>query len=171
MKPMDELMLLKIYREQISNDTAKVAFLNLKDELIQMKRILSFNGNILEERWISRPTGFAIHKNHVLFQLVEDILQHTIATGIPQRRKEYYEEMITKFEPEIEDDEPKVLTLDDLSFGFNIVLIALGVSCVVFAMEIIYYQLKIKTRRWTRRFLGKLFVLLNVLQWLRRYHA
>jgi hypothetical protein len=171
MQSMDSWLMFEKYKDQINNDTAKVAFLQSKEQLMIIKGLSGIIGTILKERWLNRPSGFIFAKNHILFWLAEDILQQTIATGIPQRRKEFYDEIIYQIEPEIEDDEPKVLTLNDLAFGFNIVLIALGVSCIVFILEIIHFQLKIKMRRYVRSFLGKLFVLMNVLQWLRRYHA
>jgi hypothetical protein len=125
----------------------------------------------MDEKWITRTIGVAIVRNHILFQLAEDILQHTIATGIPQHLRQYQKDFILKLEPVVEDDEPKVLTLEDLAFGFNIFLIALGISCITFVLEVVYFYIKIKMRKWLIRNIGNGVVLLNVLQWLRRYRS
>jgi hypothetical protein len=120
---------------------------------------------------IKLQMGMAVPVNNIMFQLAEDVLQHTIPTGIPQYMQKFHQDLLLKIDPIIEDEGPKVLTMKDLSFGFNIILVTLGVSCVVFVLEVIKFQLKIKIRRLVREFIGKLLVLLNVSQWLRRYHA
>jgi hypothetical protein len=86
-----------------------------------------------------------------------------------QWRRKYFDEFIFKIEPIIEDDEPKVLSLKDLGFGFNIVLVALGISCIVFLFECTYYLVKKFSLKQISQFIGNVLVLLNVLQWLKRY--
>jgi hypothetical protein len=161
---------MQVYCDQINNDTAKMAFYISKSTVTYIKYLKNCSGIFMEQRWIKRPAGFALDRNSILFRLVEDILQHTIATGIPQHLKKYHEDFILKIDPVVEDDEPKVLTMEDLSFGFNIVLIALGVSTIVFVLEVLYFRTKKFIVENVRKIIGNVFVLLLLKQWLKRYH-
>jgi hypothetical protein len=147
-----------------------MAFHTSQSSLDYLKYALNCSGSsVLEEKLLTRHLGLVLHKNHFLFQLAEDILQHTIDTGIIHQSSKYHNDFIQKDEVEVEDDEPKVLTLKDLSFGFNIVLIALGVSSAVFVIEVVYFYLKVFITMNIIMLIGKGLVLLNVIRWLRSY--
>jgi hypothetical protein len=156
--------------EQIGNATAKYAFHISKEEFQIINQMYNRCGIFLHETLLTRSVGLATTRNHILFDLVEDVLQHTISTGIPQQMDKYYDNIILKVEPKFVEDEPKVLTLKDLAFGFNIWLIAIALSITVFVLELIHFQFKIKFRRYLRHFLGKLFVFMLTRQWLENYH-
>jgi hypothetical protein len=163
--------MINIYENEINNDTIKLAFLMTERYFIFFNYHESISALFLKETYITRPEGVQMKANHILFQIAEDVMQHTIATGIPQWRRKFNDNILNKFEPAVDDDEPKVFALKDLSFGFNIILIALGISIFAFVLEVVYFQLKIKIRRCVRKFLGNVLVLRNVLQWLKRYHV
>ncbi|CAG9810552.1 unnamed protein product [Chironomus riparius] len=58
------------------------------------------------------------HRNSFIYELLNEVLDKTISTGIPQYIMKFHDSAIyKKYEP-IVDNRPKVLTLDDLSFGF-----------------------------------------------------
>jgi hypothetical protein len=163
------LKFLKLYREQINNASAKLAFHMSKSGYNLMKHLHNCSGIFLEEKLITRPAGIETFKNDFLYQTAEDVLQHTISAGIPQHMVKYHDGITLKIEPEINDDEgPKVLALKDLAFGFNIWLIVVGISLLVFILEWVYFHLKITIKREVKRFLGNLFVLINVSLWMKR---
>jgi len=67
--------------------------------------------------------------------------------------------LFKKYEPVI-DSGPKVLTIDDLSFGFVLWLCACGISAAGFVLEIFVFQL----RKVLRTFIG-LWGILMILTW------
>jgi hypothetical protein len=162
-------MMTKFYIDHANNNSVKMAFYYIKQDLFVIEYSNHFKGIFLDEIWLKRPVGILFTLNNFLFKLAEDVLQHTISTGIPQWRRKYLDEFIFKIEPIIEDDKPKVLSLKDLGFGFNIVLVALGISCIVFLFECTYYLVKKFSLKQISQFIGNILVLLNVLQWLKRY--
>jgi hypothetical protein len=158
-----------VYCNQIHNDTAKMAFHLTKHEYTHLKYVQNCSGIFMDQLWMKRNVGIVLRKNHFLLELAEDVLQHTISAGIPQHSVQYHNDFILKIDPEVDDNGPKVLAMKDLSFGFNIVLIALGISAVAFVLELVYFQIKIKIRRNTRQIIGKTLVFMLVKQWLERY--
>jgi hypothetical protein len=164
-------MFLHLYFHKIKNDTAKLAFQMSKTDFDKIMYTFNSTGIFMKEKWMKIPTGLVLTRNNIFFKLVEDILQHTIATGIPQQMKQYHDDFMLRAELEVKDDGPKVLTLKDLSFGFNIVLFALGISTIVFILEVIYFHFQGIFRRNLRIFVGKTLVFLLVKQWLQRYHV
>jgi hypothetical protein len=160
----------QIYCDNINNNKVKMAFFLNNYAFDNYHYVDKCPGIFLEERWMVTPKGFLIKRNHILFNLVEYIVQHTFDTGVLQHLRDFNDYFVRKIVPEIEDDEPKVLALKDLAFGFNIWLVAIGCSCIVFVLKLLHFQIKVKVRRHARRFIGNTLVLLNLLQWLKRYH-
>jgi hypothetical protein len=85
-------------------------------------------------------------RNHFLFAATEEVMQKFIPMGIIQHSYELHNWICLRpiIEPEVND--PKVLTLDDLEFGFILWLTACGLSIFGFLCEILLFR--------TRNFVG-----------------
>lgn len=75
-----------------------------------------------------------MRKDSFLFHLTEEILRDLITGGIPQHLVKFYEEIL--YPPLLEDlAGPKVLRIDDLSYGFIIWLVSCSIAVAVFVAE------------------------------------
>jgi hypothetical protein len=171
MQPVNRFEFLKFYCNEINNDTAKRAFVTNKVTFFYSKNILNCSGIYMEEILTKTAMGFTTYRNEILHQLIEDVLQHTVPAGIPQQMYEKTDNFIFEINHEVKNNDPKVLTLKDLAFGFNIVLIALGISCAVFIFECTFFAVKKFVGKNVKRFIGNSLVLMLVQQWLEKYHV
>lgn len=137
------------YHSYLRNDSIKYAIF-MEEEIA---RILEFEANVrsshLKERLLVVQLGIGTFLNHFLFQLLEEVMQGLITGGIAQRTWEFYKEIYLTL-PSIPPKAPKILTLEDLNFGFFIWLAACGISSLVFFCEIlvkIYEILKVKVKQ------------------------
>lgn len=81
-------------------------------------------------------------KHSILYDILHDVLEKTIPAGIPQYLEKYsIDVLFSKYEPYV-DEEPKVLTLNDLGFGFVVWLVACGISMIGYAAEKLTFQLR-----------------------------
>lgn len=128
----------KNYRDLATNDSHKYAL--IMEE--QTEQIYSYENNIfplyLKERFLSVPVGIGLVKNHFLFHLLEEVVQGLTTGGITQHLWKFYREVDLSL-PKVQPHGPSVLSLDDLSFGFLIWLVACGVAFGAFFMEIFYF--------------------------------
>lgn len=75
-------------------------------------------------------------RNSFIYEILNEVLEKTLPSGIPQHLiKFHYSIIFQKYEPVV-DNSPKVLTLDDLGFGFVLWLGACAISIVGFILEI-----------------------------------
>lgn len=114
----------------------------------------------------SEVFGIAFMKNNILHDLVAEILEKLVTAGIPQHLYELEQEMAFPVSPLEVIDNRKVLAMFDLSYGFNAFLIALGISTIVFVIEILSF--------WLPRAVSKVRSLIGVcviVIWLRNYFA
>ena len=75
-------------------------------------------------------------RNSFIYEILYEVLEKTFPFGIPQNLIKFHNSVIfQKYEP-IDDNSPKVLTLNDLGFGFVLWLGACGISIVGFMLEI-----------------------------------
>ena len=75
------------------------------------------------------------NRNSFIYEILNEVLDKTIPTGIPQYLIKYHESVIFKNYEPVLNNSPKVLTLDDLWFGFILWLGACGISTFGFLME------------------------------------
>ena len=100
-------------------------------------------------------TALLMQRNSFISELINDILEKTIPFGIPQYLMDSHHSMLFKhYEKKIVKD-PKVLKVDDLSFGFVLWLGACGISFCGFILEIVMF----KVRKWMRTVVGIWMVL------------
>ncbi|KAL7013039.1 hypothetical protein ACKWTF_015166 [Chironomus riparius] len=127
---------MKIYCDNINNSSLKLAFIHTsqffkntnsvcKGSLVKVKK---FHMNAI-------PAGLGLNVNSILSPIFNNIMDRTIAAGIPQYLESFSSEFFFGKYQEIEDKMPKVLTLEDLSFGFTLWLCACGMSISMFIFE------------------------------------
>jgi len=105
-------------------------------------------------------TALLTYKNSFIYEFLDNLLQKTIPFGIPQHLMSFHYFMLFKYYEVLNVKDPKVLTIDDLSFGFVLWLIACGISVIGFFMELLSFKL----RKVLRNFIG-LWMLLSILRW------
>lgn len=105
-------------------------------------------------------TALLTNKNSFIYEFLDDFLQKTIPFGIPQYLMSFHYFMLFKHYEVLNVKEPKVLTIDDLSFGFVLWLGACGISLITFLIELFM----LKLRRIIRNLIG-LWNILAILRW------
>lgn len=138
---LSEKLFFEFFIKFIDDDSAKFAFFT--DESPKLRGIQ------LKETLLSDRDGIRMGRNHALFWLSEDLLQFLTAGGIPQRIYNFYNEI---FYPPKEKEilEPKVMTIDDLSYGFVIWIIASGFTVFIFVFEFLDKFLITKILNWIK---------------------
>lgn len=89
----------------------------------------------LKELLFSDAYGLSMASNSFLFEQTEDILQNLIAGGIPHHLFNYYISYLNRRQAPILSG-PKVLNIDDLSYGFIIWLVACSFAVLMFILEV-----------------------------------
>jgi hypothetical protein len=99
-------------------------------------------------------------KTSEVFLGFEELFQQLISSGIPTYLEARdYPLYFYKEDP----SEPQVLSIEDLSFGFIVWLIACCVSTLVFVLEIFHKFISVNFKIFARKVIG----LLIVLRWIR----
>jgi hypothetical protein len=83
-------MMTKFYIDHANNNSVKMAFYYIKQDLFVIEYSNHFKGIFLDEIWLKRPVGILFTLNNFLFKLAEDVLQHTISTGILSMEKKIF---------------------------------------------------------------------------------
>lgn len=110
------------------------------DAMLYCKKI----GIELKEKINRYPLSFTIYPNSDIFEIFDEIYDRLISSGIALYHREkhnYAKEYVKKILFDKED--PKVLSYDDLSFGFNVWLISCGFSIFGFGVEFMLKEIKI----------------------------
>jgi hypothetical protein len=153
------------YIKNIGDDSKKLAFIVQPEDFVARNAKLGLQPKQLKERFIGMHFGISTAKNHFMFHLMNDVLDQLISGGIPQHLNEFHKSMQLwrlkrKYIREVDDQ--KSFTIDDLSYGFWIWLIASGISTAIFLVNVskgIWGILKFKMEK----FIG-LFLVLNFLR-------
>jgi hypothetical protein len=153
---MTVLELRDHFCDQIKNSSAKIVFYLSYDMFHESTISCRKSGIKFQEKVLKFPTSFALYPHADIYEIFDETFQLLISSGIAL----YHSEKIrSNFKFKDEAKEPKVLSCDDLSFGFIVWLVACGISIIAFAMEI-SFELMLKT---LKKFVG--FYLIPV--WLR----
>lgn len=92
----------------------------------------TFKHKMLEEKLLSNHVGFSFSKNSLMFDAVNKKIVRLVESGLAA----LYVNKLT-YKSKIEDDEgPKVLTIGQLSAGFEIWLTCLFIALLCFITEI-----------------------------------
>jgi hypothetical protein len=123
---------------------------------MQMKLINSvLNANLVpmkREKFITYPVSIGTVNSNFLTQFVKETFSRLLQNGIVQHFLEQEENIYTRNVKE--PSKPKVFTLEDLAFGFEIWLISCGISTFVFVVEIFVF--------WVRSCIGILCLLKRI---------
>lgn len=85
-------------------------------------------------------SSFLTVRNSFYYGILNQVLDKIIPTGIPQYLIEYHSFLIYKKHEPIDDSEPRVLTVDDLCFGFVLWLGSCAVAIVGFFFELFKFS-------------------------------
>jgi len=127
---------------QRKNHSSKLAFCIPNDELLSISKTCKCSPKILNQGLYSYQTGIGLLPNHFLYDLTEDVMQRFIPMGIIQYMHEFHKWMNFRTDINKPSNEPTVLTIDDVAFGFYICIGACGVSIIAFIVEILIFGLK-----------------------------
>lgn len=85
--------------------------------------------------------GVGVPRNHFLFHSLERTMQLIIPAGIPQYLWTFHYDTFFKIHKykKIRKKVPKVLSVDDLSFGFVVWLFVCGIAVTCFLSEMVYF--------------------------------
>lgn len=130
---------LRFYIDSIEDASKKFAFLIQEDDFDRANVILHLNPQKLKEKLISTTTGIATVRDSFMYPLMEEVVQRLYSAGIPQQREKLHIFFNVRREVQPEKEIPlglKSFSTEDLSYGFEIWLIASGISVLVFMAEI-----------------------------------
>lgn len=101
------------------------------------------NPLILKEVYMTSLIGVAAPKNHFLFDALESTIQLLIPAGVPQYMWTFhYNTFFSSYRyKEKKKKQPKVLSFDNLSFGFVVWLNVCGAATFCFFVELLYFYL------------------------------
>lgn len=126
----------------IEENKPKTAILS-NDEMIKVLFSICEKKPIrVEDTMISIPKVLMLESLHYMFDVIEETMQWLIPSGIIQHSEDFYYWLVHREKYIDPDDGPKVLTLNDLSYGFIIWLIAISAVIVEFFMEILTHKIK-----------------------------
>lgn len=140
--------LLQLLVQQLTNSSAKLAFFLLKNN--------KFTGVRLKQEMVTSVVGLCMRSNIFLFWLAEDTIQHLNSGGIPQHLIAFYDFILGKPKPP-DSNGPKVLLIDDLSYGFIIWICSCSTTILAFFGEFLWKYLIVKVGNWLKNKLKKIF--------------
>lgn len=171
---MNDIEVFRSYCDSItSNTTIKTAY--IIDEDFE-KRLSSVCGvsplyPSIYVSVIQPPSamyGVHVMKNNILYHLIAEVLEKLFTAGILQYSWKLEQEMAFPINPPEPEDSRRVLSLNDLAYGFYGFLIALGISSFVFLIEVLSFWLP-RARDKIKEFFRSLLVIYCVIMWLNDY--
>jgi hypothetical protein len=129
-----------IYCDNYDKVNAKLAFFF---EEIEFNAMNSFcGGAAIKMKKFFKGIGlssFLTERNSFVHEMLNEFLDATIPAGIPQYLLDYHMNLLyKKYEPNV-DNEPKILTVDDLAFGFVLWAAACGCAFLSFCFELLKF--------------------------------
>lgn len=97
---------------------------------------------ILKQSLLTYQNGISMLQNHFLFAATEEVVQRLIPMGIIQHSYEFHNWICLRPIVEPDENDPIVLTMDELEFGFIMWLAVCGLAVVGFIVEIIAFRLQ-----------------------------
>jgi hypothetical protein len=137
--------------EILMKSDEKFAFLVSNDEVMMFRSFLKAKLEVMKNvryNTYMMSTG-TLYMNY-MGQLVNEVFSQLIEAGILQH---FTNRLFSLFPKHQEVNEPKIFSLDDLWFGFEIWLYSCAISASVFALEFSLYW----TWFWTKEVFLKIF--------------
>ncbi|KAL7012205.1 hypothetical protein ACKWTF_014687 [Chironomus riparius] len=124
------------------NSTARIAFFIPDDSLVIFREKCNCLPKVLKQTLLTYQNGIAMLKNNFLFKQTEEVVQRFIEMGIMQHLYEYHVWVCNRPVIAIDENKPKILTMDDLEFGFTIWIAVICASILGFLFEIVRFWIK-----------------------------
>lgn len=126
------------YCTNLANSSARLAFLFEGSQLRIINAVCQGSGVKLQNfRKDMVLMSLSVNQHSFLYNTFNEVMEKIVPAGIPQYLYKFHQEQMYKiYEPEA-DGSPKVLTFDDLSFGFVLWLGTCGVSLAGFLLELV----------------------------------
>jgi hypothetical protein len=125
----------------LMNSSAKTAYLGNFNFITRVQQNCSFEPEVLEEVMYENVVGLTLSIHHYLYSYIANVTQRLVEAGIVQSWYDFYQFVNFRVVLDPVDTNPKVLTLEKLSFGFIIFLGACGVAVAVFICEIVWFRI------------------------------
>jgi hypothetical protein len=114
---------------------ANVALMMIEKDHRALRTVFKNLPKLISQQYKDQPLGIGVSRNNFIYSLLEKALTPLVEAGIPQ----YFLDFMLKFYMKvIEEDpsEPKVFSVDDLSFGFIVWVLTCGISIAAFILEV-----------------------------------
>ncbi|KAG5670248.1 hypothetical protein PVAND_000525 [Polypedilum vanderplanki] len=142
----------KIYYKKALNDETNEKFAFLVDSDFHAYLNTTFCQSLtkMENEKLTKMTSYFMFVNNILLHELNDIINRLVPTGIAQHLSDFG--LWSLFRPIAEEfrDPRRILSLNDLEFGFVLWLIACLISLVCFIFEISY----VKTKPLLKKLIG-----------------
>jgi hypothetical protein len=149
-----------VFDNHLKNESAKLAVLITENP--------AHKGVRLKEILFTDTAGLVMRRNQFLYWLTEETLRDLITGGIPQQLVKFYEDINYPLKKEDPAD-PKVLSIDDLHYGFVIWIVASYITLIAFIAEFLMNFFIVKLWNGVKKNLQKLLGIIFVMKWLRDY--
>ena len=137
----------KALMHNITDSTLKIAYCSYYKILRIYQNHFPSSGGFLKEDLYSFITGFMLFHFHFLYELTDETVQALITGGVIQHSFEMeefsmnHEVYAASMNINFLKQKPKVLTVDDLSYGFTLWLLSLMTTLIVFLLELTIFHL------------------------------
>lgn len=126
---------------QSQNYSAKLAFFIPDEQLAVLRKVCKCEPKVLKQPLFNIQVGIGLLPNHFLYDLTEDVVQKFISMGIIQNLYNYYSWVLFHTEIRNTGTGPMVLSLDDVTFGFNIWIVMCCLSVIGFLIENLVFRI------------------------------
>lgn len=135
-----------------------MAFFLQDDHLRNFNFEFKIHAKPLKERLYAVASAITFYRNNFMLRLTDEVMQGLITGGIPQN---FYKRTLSPIIPE-KQNQPTVLKIEDLKFGFIIWLISCGISILFFSFELLWiFYLKLLIE--IKNLIGLILVLKNLI--------
>lgn len=159
---------MKIFDQMRNKESINVAIPTTEADIKFYRYTLTNVPSILKQKLSMPLQGNCMYRTNLYFAIGSKVLNSLISFGIPQYLYRYLLDFDLRPVPE-QESEPKVFSIDDLSFGFTIWFFACVISSMTLLLEIIYIYLKIRVKSFIRCCIG-LFCFLKLLKQILRVY-
>lgn len=131
---------IKLYCDNINKSSAKLAFFQ-SEKFFDTANIFC-KGSLfpLKKVFINAlPTALIVKRNSILESVFYEVMPQFVSSGIPQYLNKFHADLFHIGYREFNEKIPKVLTVDDLAFGFNLWFMACCLSIIGFICEVFKY--------------------------------
>lgn len=156
--PYENLILY--FCDQIKNSSAKIAFFLSTEMNWEITKYCQKSGVNFQKKYQMFPVGFSLHPNSDIYEVFDETFQLLMSSGIARY---HHMKLQNPFNFKESKKEPKVLSCDDLSFGFIVWMVAVGISLAGFIFEISFEFILRKLKIFTKNFIG-LYLIVNFLR-------